>query len=42
MVMRQRQIDGLIETNKRRVLPGCFPPGSRKSATVRGEYPKEP
>ena len=42
MIMSQRQIDGLVQTNKRRALPGCFPPGQQEKRRRQGENPKEP
>ena len=42
MVVRQRQIDGLIETDQRRILANCCPCQQREKHCRYGEHQKEP
>ena len=42
MVVRQRQIDGLIKTDQRRILPTACPHQQQEKHRGRGEYPKVP
>jgi hypothetical protein len=42
MVVRQRQINGLIKTDQRRILPTACPHQQQEEYRGQGEYPKVP